>query len=328
MLLQARQRMTARELAGELEVSLRTVYRDVEALAAAGIPVYAEHGRAGGYQLVDGYRTRLTGLTESEAGPLFMVGLPGPAAALGLSREAASAERKLLAALGPEQRVRAGRLRDRFHLDVPAWYRDAENSPHLAAVAEAVLADRYVDVVYRRWEAPREVERRLAPYGLVLKSGSWYVVADPGGGPRTYRVSNILRLTPSTDTFERPAGFELATFWVEHLAEFDRRRFTGVAVLRLSPDLVRRLPDLSDSSLLRAAAGAVPGADGWTRVELDIEHVHQAAQQLLPYGAGLEVLSPASLRDELVTRARALLTLYTGGHTSAGGDDTEDGGTR
>ena len=129
MLLQARQRMTARELAGELEVSLRTVYRDVEALAAAGIPVYAEHGRAGGYQLVDGYRTRLTGLTESEAESLFMVGLPGPAAALGLSQEAASAERKLLAALGPEQRLRAGRLRDRFHLDAPAWYRDAEDSP-------------------------------------------------------------------------------------------------------------------------------------------------------------------------------------------------------
>jgi predicted DNA-binding transcriptional regulator YafY len=319
MLLQARQRMTARELAGELEVSLRTVYRDVEALAAAGIPVYAEHGRTGGYQLVDGYRTRLTGLTESEAESLFMVGLPGPAAALGLSQEAASAERKLLAALGPEQRLRAGRLRDRFHLDVPAWYRDAEDSPHLAAVAEAVLADRYVDVVYRRWQAPREVERRLAPFGLVLKSGSWYVVADPGGGPRTYRVSNILRLTPCADTFDRPAGFGLAAFWAAHLAEFDRRRFTAVAVLRLSAALVRRLPDLSDPSLRKVAAGAGPDPDGWTTVELPIEHIHQAAQQLLPYGAGLEVVSPASLRDELVTRARALLTLYSADHSEHGG---------
>src|SRR5690349_4799296 len=132
MLLQAQHRMTAREIAGELEVSLRTVYRDVEALAAAGIPIYAEQGRTGGYRLVDGYRTRLTGLTEAEAQSLFMVGLPGPATALGLGAEVASAERKLLAALAPQQRLRAGSLRDRFHLDVPAWYRRAEDAPQLA----------------------------------------------------------------------------------------------------------------------------------------------------------------------------------------------------
>lgn len=328
MLLQARQRMTARELAGELEVSLRTVYRDVEALAAAGIPVYAEQGRAGGYQLVDGYRTRLTGLTESEAQSLFMVGLPGPAAALGLSQEAASAERKLLAALGPEQRIRAGKLRDRFHLDVPAWYRDAEDSPHLAVVAEAVLGERIVEVVYRRWEAPREVERRLAPLGLVLKSGTWYVVADPGGGPRTYRVSNILRLTPTSDGFERPAGFDLAAFWATHLAEFDRRRFIAVARLRLSPDLVRRLPDLSDGALRKAAAATRPDPDGWTTVDIPVEHDFIAAQQLLAYGPDLEVVSPPSLRAELVARTRALLTLYSKRSSSAGHDDQPGSVTR
>ena len=219
MLLQARPRVTARELARELDVSLRTVYRDVEALAAAGIPVYAEQGRAGGYQLVDGYRTRLTGLTEDEALSLFMVGLPGPAAALGLSAEAASAERKLLAALGPEQRVRAGLLRDRFSLDTSTWYHPAEQPPHLAALAEAVLADRVVDIAYRRWEAPREVERRLAPYGLVLKNGTWYLAAAPAdqsdGPVRTYRVSNVLRLAPTDDRFERPSDFRLGEWWAE-----------------------------------------------------------------------------------------------------------------
>ncbi|MGH8922808.1 MAG: helix-turn-helix transcriptional regulator, partial [Actinomycetes bacterium] len=155
LLLQTRQQLTARELATELEVSLRTIYRDVESLSAAGVPVYAEHGRAGGYRLVAGYRTSLTGLTDHETAALFMVGMPGPAAALGLAGEASAAELKLLAALAPDQRERAGRLRDRFHLDVPAWYRDAEQAPHLAAVAEAVLHDRRIDVGYRRWKEPR-----------------------------------------------------------------------------------------------------------------------------------------------------------------------------
>jgi predicted DNA-binding transcriptional regulator YafY len=310
MLLQARHQMTARDLAGELEVSLRTVYRDVEALTAAGIPVYAEHGRAGGYRLVDGYRTRLTGLTESEAQSLFMVGLRGPATALGLGADAASAERKLLAALAPAQRLRAGRLRDRFHLDVPAWYHQAEDAPQLGAIAAAVLNDRVVDVTYRRWEAPREVKRRLSPYGLVLKNGAWYVAAQTGAGVRIYRISNILQLTLTDEHFDRPDGFHLSDFWQRHLDEFDRRRIIATAVLRLSPTLVRRLPDLSDAALRRAAAGAPPDSDGWTTVELPIEHDASAAQQLLRYGAAVKVLSPLSLRTALLTQARDVLELY------------------
>jgi predicted DNA-binding transcriptional regulator YafY len=313
MLLQARPIVTARELANELEVSLRTVYRDVEALSAAGVPVYAEQGRAGGYRLVDGYRTRLTGLTEDEALSLFMVGLPGPAAALGLGEEAASAERKLLAALGPAQRVRAGRLRDRFRLDVSAWYHPAEEPPHLAALAEAVLDDRVVDVVYRRWEAPREVERRLAPYGLVLKGGTWYLAAacdGPDSPVRTYRVSHILRLTPTAECFERPAEFRLGPWWAAHLADFDKRRLSRVAVVRLSPGLVRRLPDLSDAALREAVVGVAPDADGWTTVDLPIEHDEVAARQLLPHAADLEVVSPGSLRELVVARARAVVAMY------------------
>jgi predicted DNA-binding transcriptional regulator YafY len=310
MLLQARPRMTARELAGELEVSLRTVYRDVDALAAAGVPVYAEQGRAGGYRLVDGYRTRLTGLTEDEALSLFVVGMPGPAAALGLGEEAASAERKLLAALGPAQRVRAGKLRDRFRLDVSAWYHPPEQPPHLAALAGAVLDDRIVDVVYRRWEAPREVERRLAPYGLVLKNGVWYLAAACDGSVRTYRVSHVLRLSPTADTFERPADFRLGDYWTTHLDEFDRRRLSRTARVRVSPSLLRRLPDLSDAALRHAVVGVGPDSDGWTTVDLPIEHDDVAARQLLPHAGDVEVLSPASLRDALTERARAVVAMY------------------
>lgn len=312
LLLQTRRQLTARELAEELEVSLRTIYRDVEALAAAGVPVYADQGRAGGYRLVDGYRTRLTGLTAQEASSLFLVGMPGPAAALGLTQSASAAELKLLAALAPEQRDRAGRLKDRFFLDMPAWYRDAEDSPHLAAVAEAVLHDRRIDVVYRRWEEPREVDRTLEPYGLVLKSGSWYVVAAVAGAMRTYRVSNILRLTPTDTSFTRPDDFELARYWQDHLDAFEQRRFTAQAMVCISARLLPRLPDLSATQLLKAiaAGGAEPDANGNVTVAVPIESVGNAAEQLIKFGADLEVLHPPELRDELARIARSLLDLY------------------
>lgn len=314
MLLQARRRMTARELATELEVSLRTVYRDVDALAAAGVPVYAEHGRTGGYQLVDGYRTRLTGLTEDEAQSLFMVGLPGPAEALGLSAEVASAERKLLAALGPDQRLRAGRLRDRFHLDLPSWYARPVPEPHLGAVAEAVLNDRVIDVVYRRWAAPREVERRLAPYGLVLKGGGWYLVAAYGEAEaRVYRVANILQITPAEERFSRPVEFDLSAHWRRHLDEFESRRFTGSAVVRVSPALAGRLRDLSDPTLRTAVEAAPPGPDGWYVAELPTESEGQAARQLIRYGADLEVLAPPSLRAAVRDLAREVAAMYEAG---------------
>ncbi|MFC4947700.1 helix-turn-helix transcriptional regulator [Pseudonocardia sp. GCM10023141] len=336
LLLQTRRRLTARELATELDVSLRTIYRDVESLAAAGVPVYAEHGRGGGYRLVDGYRTSLTGLTDHETSALFMVGMPGPAAALGLQREAAAAELKLLAALPSTQRERAGRLRDRFHLDVPAWYRDAEPAPQLAALAEAVLHDRRVQVRYRRWAEPREVERTLEPHGLVLKNGAWYVVAASGGRLRTYRVSQILRLTPTDEQFARHPGFDLGRHWADHLAEFDARRITGTAVVRVSAALRARLPDLPSSALhqaVTAAAGtdAAPETDaalhtdaaGRLTVALPIESIGNAAAQLLPFAAEVEVLEPPQLRAQLAAIARSLLRLYGSDNGSDNGSDRE-----
>lgn len=311
LLLQTRRQLTARELADELEVSLRTIYRDVEALAAAGVPVYADQGRTGGYRLVEGYRTKLTGLTEQEAAALFLVGMPGPAAALGLTAETSAAELKLLAALAPDQRDRAGRLKNRFHLDLPAWYQDAENSPELSGVADAVLHDRRIKVLYRRWEAPREVERVLEPYGLVLKNGAWYVVAATVGGMRTYRVSNILELTPTGEVFERTENFDLPQYWQEHLEGFDQVRFTGEAVVRVSARLVGRMYDVSFPALVKAVAAAEPAKDGSVTVTLPIESVPNAAAALCRFGDAVEVLEPPELRAELASLGRTLSELYS-----------------
>lgn len=203
LLLQTRGRMTADQLAGELEVSVRTVYRDVESLAAAGVPLYADRGPRGGYQLLDGFRTRLTGLTSDEADSLFLAGMPGPAADMGLGTVLAAAQLKLLAALPPELRDRAGRIRERFHLDAPGWFRRAEPTPHLAAVADAVWQQRRVRVRYLRWNRGGllPVDRTLEPLGVVLKAGSWYLIAQAVDPPPDQTAP-----APDQPPANRPAG--------------------------------------------------------------------------------------------------------------------------
>jgi len=171
LLLQARGRMTAAQLAGELEVSVRTVYRDVESLHTAGIPLYGDAGHRGGYQLLDGYRTQLTGLSPDEAKALSLSGLPGPAAELGLGSVLAVAQLKVRAALPPELAEQVSATARRFHLDATGWYAQAEDAPFLPAVADAVWRGDVLQVRYRRWKTPTDVDRRLEPYGLVLKAG-------------------------------------------------------------------------------------------------------------------------------------------------------------
>lgn len=196
-------------------------------------------------------------------------------------------------------------------MDLPGWYGD-DDTPHLAQLADAVLSDRCLEVTYRRWEAPREVERVLAPYGLVLKNGTWYVVAATYGreGDRTYRVSNILRLAISNETFERPAGFDLPAHWQGHLAAFEARRFTGEAVVRVSPGLAPRLSERGDPDLARAVVEGEVEADGWHRAVLPIESVEHAAWSLVRHGIDVEVVSPPELRDELAARGRELVARY------------------
>ncbi len=310
LLLQTRGRATAQELADALEVSLRTVYRDVESLGAAGVPVYGERGPAGGYRLVDGYRTRLNGLTRAEAESLFLVGLPGPAAELGLGTVLATAELKLLAALPPELRSRAGRIRERFHLDAPGWLEAGEQPPALAAVAGAVWNQHRLRVRYRRWGG--EVERTLEPLGVVLKAGIWYLVARVAEDVRTYRMSRMLDVEVLDERFERPAGFDLAAFWQEWSAGFAGRIYRAEAVVRLSSFARERLLVL----LGPLAAHAVqecpdpPSADGWMQVTLPIESIRHGHRELLRLGAEVEVLEPPELRDLMEQSARALARLY------------------
>lgn len=334
LLLQNRGRMTAPELAAELEVSVRTVYRDVEALGASGIPVHADRGPAGGFRLVDGYRTRLTGLTDVQAGSLFLAGAPGPARDLGLGADLTAAQLKLEAALPAELADRARRIQQRFHLDAPAWFRDADPVPHLAQIAEAVWEQRILSTHYRRWSGA--VHRALWPLGLVLKGGIWYLaaaraaervepgeVAEPGeagsapapekaeGGVRTYRVGRFLSVETPGQRFERPDGFELAAYWEESARRLEAATRRRTAVVRLSPYARRLLPMWFGAAGDRALATAgPPDAEGWAVVELAVESGSVAVGDLLRLGADAEVLGPPELRGALAAAVAELAGRY------------------
>jgi predicted DNA-binding transcriptional regulator YafY len=320
LLLQARGRLTAEQLAEELEVSVRTIYRDVQSLHAAGVPLYGEAGENGGYRLVDGYRTRLTGLTAGEAETVFLAGLPAAAAELGLGAALATAELKLQAALPPGLRERAARVRDRFHLDAPGWYYDGDSSPYLAAVADAVWNQSQVEVRYRRWAEPTDVTRTLDPHGLVLKAGKWYLVARCGGHFRTYRVNQILGLTTLEGRFERSDGFDLKDYWERSLTDFRAGLHQDQATIRLSPAGRQRMRELMSSAVVRAADETATAADGrgWITAVVPVESVDHARGEFLRLGGEVEVLAPPALRDQMRQTARSLSQMYEARPRNAG----------
>ncbi|MET7630210.1 WYL domain-containing protein [Streptomyces sp. NBC_00121] len=312
LLLQSRPAMTAAELARELEVSERTVTRDAQALSEAGVPVYADRGRAGGYRLVGGYRTRLTGLARNEAEALFLSGLPSALREMGLEDAASAARLKVSAALLPSLRDASDTAAQRFHLDAPGWYQEPVTPELLPAVAEAVWDDRMVKARYRRGGPGSEVERELAPYGLVLKAGVWYVCARAGTDFRVYRIDRFAAVAVTDERFVRDEDFDLPAFWDERAAQFARSILRTEVTVRVSEAGVGRLPHVVDRSAALDALDAAgpPDVDGWRTVVLPVESLDVAYSQLLALGPELEVLEPADLRTRFGTAAERLSDLY------------------
>ena len=294
LLLQARGRITAAVLAEELEVSERTIHRDVDALSAAGVPIYAERGPHGGIQLVDGYRTRLTGLTGDEAEALFLSGLPGPAAELGLGTVVAAARLKVLASLPTELRARASRLVERFHLDAAGWFHASESVPHLATLADAVWEARRLRIRYRRGDPA--VERVVEPLGLVLKAGIWYVVATIDGQSGRIGHAASVDATPPARPSSRPAGFDLAKHWTESIAAYERDTPRVTVTLRVDPGRSASLPTSS-------ASGAAPRrrSRGPTRTA----GIRLRDRRRLARGGPRSARSPSAARSRSSTRQRS-----------------------
>jgi len=312
MLLQARGLMTARELAKELEVSERTIYRDIEALSAAGVPVYSETGREGGYALLDHYRTSLTGLTEGEVRALFMLSIPAALVDLGVSQELKQALLKLSAALPAGRRADEEQVHQRFYLDSIGWDQEGDSVPHLQTLYQAVWQDRRISLIYRPLPSV-EIEQYADPYGLVAKAGVWHLVCNRKGRLRVHRVSNLIRVSLLDEAFERPEGFDLEDFWRSWCAEREQSRTVYPVSLRIDAGMLPFLPMYFDEGInAKIVQAGPPDEDGRITLELSFESLEAARYRLLAFGRGVEVLSPRALRESILDYAIQIAELYSG----------------
>ncbi|MFI7245484.1 helix-turn-helix transcriptional regulator [Streptomyces qinglanensis] len=332
LLLQTRGRVPAEELAAELEVSARTIYRDIEALSAAGVPVYAERGRHGGITLLPGYRTDVTGLTADEARALFVLAAPGPHSALGLDSALASALRKVMAALPAPHRPAADLTSRRILVDPDRWLPGPRAEVQLDVLHTAVFADRRLRIRYRHSGDSRPRTYTVDPYGLVNKAGVWYLVADRRGSPALFRADRIAAATALEDPVRRREGIELAEVWrtlrrrveernrdVRVTARVHRSRLDMFARI-VAPVLAAPLGTEADGD--SAGRGTGDGGDegdqraegegdegDWVTARLAFSAL-PAVSVLLQFGPWVRVVDPPEAVDELLLRVRETAALY------------------
>ena len=321
LLLQARGRMSAHALAAELEVSVRTIYRDIAALNAAGIPVMAEPGPGGGCRLIDGYRFPLRGLSADEAEALLLLGVPAAVAELGLADALAAAHRKVSTSAG----LGAGNGASLVHLDLPRWFHGTEPVPHLRTLAEAVRLGRGLLLGYRRDSGDPETRgpertREVGPLGLVNKAGVWYLVARrlangrhqaADGDPAVFRVGRVTSARLLAAAVVRPDGFDLAAFWERWSAAFVTSRSQVEVRVRATATALAIFPYVfGDAGRRAAAAAGPPDRDGLREVVLTFEEERVAAHRLAGFGGEVAVIAPEAVRGELIAAARELLARY------------------
>lgn len=309
MLLQTRGRMTARHLAGELEVSERTIYRDIDALSIAGVPVYAERGPGGGCALLDSYRTSLTGLNEDEVRALFMLSIPAPLSDLGVAGELRAALLKLSAALPAGQHDNGERARQRIHLDSVWWFQDEETSPHLQVIHQAVWKNCILRLTVRL-PFDTHVERLVKPYGLVAKTSVWYLVCGRDDHVRVQRLSDVVDVQLTGESFVRPVDFDLARFWQDWCRSYEDNRPYYPVTARVSPQFVASLPQYFGRRLPDLTQIAPPDDAGWVTMILPFETFWDARRAVLSFGRAVEVLEPIALRKSVIDVAQQIVALY------------------
>lgn len=313
MLLQTHARLSAAALARELEVSQRTIYRDMEALSAAGVPVYMERGKDGGCCLVEDYRTNLTGLTPEETRALFLLNIPEPLEQLGMGGALQGALRKLTASLPAGQTHESEHARSRVHLDTGWWFQE-ESAEHLDVLRQAVWEDRCLRLTVHTFIAGDIALEAVEPLGLVAKANTWHLVYRYQHSLRALAVGSIMQAELLPQSFQRPADFDLAAFWQQWRQGVERANRQYAVTLKIAPELHGRILQHFGKHARRALESA-PAADerGLVQITLGFESIYAARDRLLGYGGGVEVLAPLALRLSLQDFARQAAAVYDGG---------------
>ncbi|WP_250122679.1 YafY family protein [Chroococcidiopsis sp. CCMEE 29] len=308
MLLQVHRRLTARDLAERLEVSERTIHRDMEALSSAGVPVVAERGQGGGWSLLGSYQTTLTGLNLAEIQALF---LPKPThllADLGWSQAFEAALLKLLATLPDANRQQAEAVSQRIHLDPTGWHRWEEEMAAFPILQTAIWQEHQVQLTYKRSDG-KVVERLVNPLGLVAKGSVWYLVASVEEEVRSYRISRVQSATITDRPCIRPSEFNLAEYWQRSLVEFNANLPRYGVMLRVAPDVLPRLR--YGGHFARIEQIGSPDAEGCILISIRFDVQEEACAYVLGFGAQVEVLEPSQLRDRVLQAAKEVIALYT-----------------
>ena len=304
---QMRGKATARDLAEHLEVSERTIYRDIDALSAAGVPVYAERGPGGGIALLENYQTQLTGLNENEVQALSLFSNQGALSDLGLSGPLNTALIKLSAALPQVFRQSLERSRKRIYLDPNRWFSVAEEVPYLHIFQTAVWEEKQVKLQYGRdQESVRSYA--LKPYGLVAKVGIWYVVGQTGKGLRTFRISRVQSAELSETSFQRPADFDLTSYWHAWVKDYEQNLPHYPVTLRAHPEALSHLS--YHTSISRDTTTNEPDPTGWHELTITFENLEHAVGVLVNVASKVEIVAPLELRERLIRVASGILELY------------------
>ncbi len=313
ILLQSRKKMTARDLSEALEVSERTIYRDINALCIAGVPVYSESGHGGGYGLLEDYRTQLTGLSKNELRALMMLGSLAPLSDLGMRDELRAALLKISAELPENSRLDDERIQGCFHIDQTWWQQASTWMPHLQKVQKALWEQRKLQILYRVPQ-PLEVKHLVSPYGLVVKAGRWYLVYARNGSIFVHRLSELLDVQLVEEHFIRPADFDLAAFWAGWCREYERFLTDLKVIIQAAPNSLPLLQSRFGSQVEGQIEVSEPQTgDSWVHLRLAFETFESARDQILSFGRVVRVIAPQALKMSVLDYAQQIIALYQSG---------------